>query len=71
VQEYLATGVPVGRHLADQLLIPMALGAGGSFRTLEPTPHTRSQIALVQQFLDRAVEARSLGGGAWEIRVGT
>lgn len=70
VREYLAAGVPVGRHLADQLLIPMALGEGGSFRTLEPTPHTWSQIELMKQFLDQPVDVRSLGGGEWEIRVG-
>ena len=31
-QAYLAAGVPVGIHLADQLLIPMALAGGGTFR---------------------------------------
>ncbi len=33
-ERYLRTDVPVGCHLADQLLIPMALAGGGSFRTL-------------------------------------
>jgi RNA 3'-terminal phosphate cyclase (ATP) len=34
VRECLSSGVPVGRHLADQLMIPMALAGGGRFRTL-------------------------------------
>ena len=29
---YLAADVPVGTHLADQLLVPMALAGGGVFR---------------------------------------
>ena len=37
VQRYLAAGVPVFEHLADQLLLPMALGKGGVFRTVAPS----------------------------------
>src|SRR5262249_59873855 len=33
-RRYLAAGVPVGVHLADQLLVPLALAGGGSFRTI-------------------------------------
>ena len=37
---WLEAGVPVDEHLADQLLIPMALAGGGSFRTTKPSlPH--------------------------------
>jgi RNA 3'-terminal phosphate cyclase (ATP) len=31
--DYLKTEAPVGPHLADQLLIPLALASGGSFAT--------------------------------------
>ncbi|MEO8877721.1 MAG: RNA 3'-terminal phosphate cyclase, partial [Polyangiaceae bacterium] len=34
VTRYLRIGAPVGEHLADQLLLPMALGSGGSFHTV-------------------------------------
>lgn len=30
VEDYLSSGVPVGEYLADQLLLPLALGAGGA-----------------------------------------
>lgn len=43
-------GVPVGEHLADQLLIPMALAGGGTFVTTEPS-HTRTNAMVVQRFL--------------------
>ena len=52
VARYLRAGVPVGEHLADQLLLPMALGAGGSFRTLSLSLHARTQIALLEQLCD-------------------
>jgi RNA 3'-terminal phosphate cyclase (ATP) len=42
MRHYLAAGVPVGEHLADQLLLPMALAGSGSFRTL-PLSCTRGR----------------------------
>ncbi len=49
---FLAAGVPVGPHLADQLLIPLALAGGGSFDTSELTLHGTTNIEVVQRFLD-------------------
>ena len=66
---YLAAGVPVGRHLADQLLLPMALGGGGVFRTLEPSGHTRTHAALLRTFLGAEVRLAEVGAGVWEIEV--
>ncbi len=51
VQAYLDHDAPVGEHLADQLLLPMALGAGGTFRTSEPTPHLRTNAEVIRTFL--------------------
>ncbi len=50
---YLASTAAVGPHLADQLLLPMALGAGGTFSTVKPTQHTRTAATIIQLFLDR------------------
>ena len=49
VQQYLDARVPVGLHLADQLLLPLALGAGGSYATLPPTLHTKTNIEIIQK----------------------
>jgi RNA 3'-terminal phosphate cyclase (ATP) len=49
-RHWLAAGVPVGRHLADQLLLPMALGRGGSFHTLPPSSHTTTNMGLLREF---------------------
>jgi RNA 3'-terminal phosphate cyclase (ATP) len=52
VRRYLSAGVPVGKHLADQLLIPLALARGGSFRTIALTRHSTTNIDILHRFLD-------------------
>ena len=56
VRRYLDAEVPVFEHLADQLLLPMALGAGGEFRTVALSEHARTQITLLGLFLATRVE---------------
>ena len=51
---WLEAGVPVDEHLADQLLIPMVLAGGGSFRTTKPSLHTTTNCRS-----DPAVSARA------------
>lgn len=46
VTAYILGTHPVGALLADQLLLPMALGAGGDFITCEPSSHTRTNMAV-------------------------
>lgn len=64
VREYLASGAPVGRHLADQLLLPMAMAGGGEFVTLPLTRHSETNIEVIKKFLpvefdvDRSVRDR-------------
>ncbi|MEZ4450589.1 MAG: RNA 3'-terminal phosphate cyclase [Nannocystaceae bacterium] len=53
-REYLHAGVPVGRHLADQLLIPMALAGESTVTTLRPTDHTITNAAVIGAFLPAA-----------------
>jgi RNA 3'-terminal phosphate cyclase (ATP) len=65
VEAYLGSDVPVGPHLADQLVMLLALAGGGSFRTLAPTGHARSQLALVSRFLGPVVAAAEEGAGIW------
>ncbi len=52
VRSYLKAGVPVGEHLADQLLLPFAFAGGGSFRTVTPTRHTLTNAEVIRRFLD-------------------
>lgn len=59
-QRYLAAGVPVGDHLADQLLVPMALAGGGAFVTLPLKRHTTTNIDIITRFLKVAFETSAL-----------
>ena len=51
VRKYLASDAPVGEHLADQLLIPLALAGRGRFRTAEPSLHTRTNLEVIELFM--------------------
>ncbi|GAK52510.1 RNA 3'-terminal phosphate cyclase [Candidatus Moduliflexus flocculans] len=66
-QAYLDANVPVGAHLADQLLIPFALAGGGRFRTLAPTLHTTTNIEILKHFLDIDAQVAQVAEKAWEI----
>jgi len=70
LERLLAAGVPVGEHLADQLLLPMALAGGGRYRTLPASLHTTTNIAVIQRFLDVAIATSPIDGGV-EIAVGS
>ena len=69
VREYLDFNVPVGRYLADQLLIPMALAGGGKFRTLSPTRHTKTNIEIIKKFLDVEIAVIEYDQNQWEIEI--
>ncbi len=67
-RRYLKAGVPVSEHLADQLLLPMAL-AGGTFRTLDPSSHTTTNIETLGHFLDVSIQTDKLARDVWEVTV--
>ena len=70
VRPYLAAVLPVGEHLADQLLLPMGLAGGGAFRTAGLSPHTRTNIEVVQAFLLVRFRLESIENGGVEVRAG-
>jgi RNA 3'-terminal phosphate cyclase (ATP) len=70
-EAYLSAEVPIGAHLADQLLIPMALARGGEFRTLAPTPHMRTNADVIQKFLDVAIGIEQESDRAYRVIVST
>ena len=48
---YLKSGAPVGEHLADQLLLPIAMARAGSFVTQMISSHFRTNIDIINHFL--------------------
>lgn len=71
-QRYLRSPAPVGEHLADQLLLPLALAGGGAFRTLRPSSHLRTNVAVVRAFLP-SLELRleERGPDDWQVELRT
>jgi RNA 3'-terminal phosphate cyclase (ATP) len=71
-RRYLDGTAPVGEHLADQLLLPLAIGAGGAFVTFEPTPHLRTNIETIQYFLPEVrIDVVQLDDSRWLVDVAT
>ena len=67
--DYLDSDVPVGAHLADQLLLLLALAGGGAFRTVQPTLHTMTQIDVIRLFLNLDIVCERESERAWRIEV--
>lgn len=68
-KRYLAAGVPVGKHLADQLLLPLALAGGGSFLTLPLTRHSTTNMQIIEMFLDVKLSAQEVKHDQWLVEV--
>ena len=68
-QKYLASDVPVGRYLADQLMIPMAMAGGGKFRTLPLTRHSTTNIEIIKNFLDIEIKVEKIDKDVYEVSI--
>ncbi len=66
---YLASEVPVWKHLADQLLLPMAIAGSGCFRTGKLTPHAETNASVIEQFLDLRVHREQDVSGSTLVRI--
>ena len=67
---YLDAGVPVCEHLADQLLLPFAIAGGGSFNTLKPTSHTRTNSEVLKLFMNIEISMNRISKDIWQGRMG-
>ncbi len=68
-KSYLASNAPVGKYLADQLLIPLAMAGGGTFITQPPSRHTMTNIDVVKQFLNLNISCTEIDNRCWQISV--
>ena len=50
-RRYIASGAAVGEHLADQLLLPMALASGGRFTADAVSQHATTNGEVIARFL--------------------
>lgn len=49
--EYLSSTAVAGEHLADQLLLPMAIAGAGSFTAVKLNLHARTNMEVIARFL--------------------
>lgn len=69
VDVYLKSGACIDEHLADQLLVPMALAGGGAFTTTTASDHLRSNARLVEKFLPVEITLDEQGPDLWRVTV--
>ena len=72
---YLAAGVPVGKYLADQLLLPLGIGAhfgsgGGVFRTMALSLHATTHLEILHRFLELDANVEQAGRDDFVVRIG-
>jgi RNA 3'-terminal phosphate cyclase (ATP) len=65
---YLDSGAPVGEHLTDQLLLPLALAGAGSFVTGAVSRHAETNIEVIKRFLDVGIYT-SRTDGNWRVEI--
>ncbi len=61
LRQWLASSAAVAEHLADQLLLPMALAGSGSFTTTHLSEHLQSNIQVIEAFCPVAVRCTPAG----------
>ena len=59
VRSFERAGAPIDEMLADQLMLPLALMAGGVYRCERVTEHARTNAGVIGQFLPGAVRIES------------
>ncbi|MEX2186154.1 MAG: RNA 3'-terminal phosphate cyclase [Pirellulales bacterium] len=68
LQAYLAAEVPVGPHLADQLMLPLGIAAWrdkspSTFRTMPLTRHSTTHLDILRRFLDVKIDVEEDDAG--------
>jgi RNA 3'-terminal phosphate cyclase (ATP) len=70
-KRYLDHDLPVDEHLADQLLLPMSLAAGGTYLTGPLSLHSTTNIETIRQFLDVPITVEEVARRQFRVSVCT
>ena len=68
-KEWMTADVPVDEHLADQLLMPLALAGSGSFRTTKPSSHSITNADVIQRFVRVAIRFDEESASIWRVTI--
>jgi len=69
VKSYQSSKAVVDEYLADQLLLPLALGQGGAFTAQCISEHSRTQAVIIEKFIDCEIEFIELDKSRFQINV--
>jgi len=67
LQRFVGSGTEVEEHLADQLLLPLLLAGKGGYTTTQPTPHTRTNLAVIEQITGTRIRCEQMDAKRWQI----
>lgn len=62
VRRYIASGAAVGEHLADQLMLPMAVAGGGCYTTETVSQHSMTNAEVIARFLPVKITFETVNG---------
>lgn len=69
VKQYMESNAAVDEYLADQLLLPLALGQSGEFTAQSISEHTRTQATMIEKFIDCEIEFIELDKMLFQVNV--
>lgn len=61
VRDYVRSGAAVGEHLADQIMLPLALAGGGRFTLSRISKHAQTNAEVIAKFLSVGISFESNG----------
>jgi RNA 3'-terminal phosphate cyclase (ATP) len=68
---YLDRSGALDEHMADQLVLPLALARGASeFTTVRVTRHLETNVEVIRSFLERSVDIEGEIGSPGRVRIG-
>lgn len=68
-KRYINSGAAVDEHLADQLLLPLAVGEGGAFTTTPLSLHATTNIDVIRRFVPVTIDVEEVSRGVRRILV--
>jgi RNA 3'-terminal phosphate cyclase (ATP) len=71
MRRYLGSPASIDEHLADQLLLPLALAGGGSFTAVALTPHFHSNVEVIEAFLPVKIVTEEIDRFAHRVAIKT
>jgi RNA 3'-terminal phosphate cyclase (ATP) len=66
-RQYLVTQAGAGEHLADQLILPLAIAGGGSFTAARLSRHMTTNIEIVRKFIEVDIQTTVLDDRTWSV----